>query len=548
MKILLRYLASVGVALALGATTAPALAAPPTGRPATPATFVAPHLQARMAADPNGLLPVIVQLRTPQGPPARGANNQAAANALGLLRQHGKAGSALGIVSGASGRLNASAIRALANNPNVAAIYEDVVFQRRAVSDANLVTAYPAEVKAPAAWQQNTTGAGVTVAVLDSGINPDPDLAGRILTAVNFADPVTTTQDPGGHGTHVAGTIAGDGAKSDGQYIGIAPQANLVDVRVMDAQGNASASSVIAGLQWTVAHAGQYGIRVVNLSLGGTPVADYAHDPVAAAAEIAWLHGLVVVAAARHSRTAEGTPGDVPPRVHGRALHQHGQPSVQDDVLPTWSGWGVPDRGTPKPDIVAPGRRIVSIRVPGSTLDVQNPDRVVTASNGATYFRLSGTSMATGVASRVVALLLQAHPGLKPNQVKAILTGTAAPFGQATGVAVPGPMGGRGALDTQAANTAAAALEANRGLRVANPAAQTLYTLLYGQPLVWKDPAYAGIDWTQVNWANLVWDDFAWDNLVWDNFAWDTLGWDNFAWDNFAWDSVAWTDAAWDAL
>src|SRR5919199_1730055 len=511
MKILLRYLASVGVALALGATTAPALAAPPTGRPATPATFVAPHLQARMAADPNGLLPVIVQLRTPQGPPARDANNQAAANALGLLRQHGKGGSALGIVSGASGRLTASAIRALSNNPSVAAIYEDVVFRRRAVSDANLVTAYPAEVKAPAAWQQNTTGAGITVAVLDSGINPDPDLAGRILTSVNFADALTTTQDPGGHGTHVAGTIAGDGTKSDGQYIGVAPQANLVDVRVMDAQGTASASSVIAGLQWTVAHASQYGIRVVNLSLGGTPVAD--------------PHVITV-----------------------GALDDQGTPSPQDDVVPAWSGWGVPDRSTPKPDIVAPGRRIVSIRVPGSTLDVQNPDRVVTASNGATYLRLSGTSMATGVASGVVALLLQAHPGLKPNQVKAILTGTAAPFGQSTGVAVPGPLVGRGALDTQAANTAAAALEANRGLRVANPAAQTLYTLLYGQPLVWKDPAYAGIDWTQVNWANLVWDDFAWDNLVWDNFAWDTLGWDNFAWDNFAWDSVAWTDAAWDAL
>jgi serine protease AprX len=467
---------------------------------------------------------------------------------LGLLRQHGKAGSALGIVSGASGRLNASAIRALSNNPNVAAIYEDVVFRRRAVSDANLVTAYPAEVKAPTAWQQNTTGAGIAVAVLDSGINPDPDLAGRILTSVNFADALTTTQDPGGHGTHVAGTIAGDGTKSDGQYIGIAPQANLVDVRVMDAQGNASASSVIAGLQWTVAHAGQYGIRVVNLSLGGTPVADYAHDPVAAAAEIAWLHGLVVVAAAGNGGTVVDTPGIDPHVLTVGALDDQGTPSPQDDVLPTWSGWGVPDRSTPKPDIVAPGRRIVSIRVPGSTLDVQNPDRVVTASNGATYLRLSGTSMATGVASGVVALLLQAHPGLKPNQVKAILTGTAAPFGQSTGVTLPGPMAGQGVLDEQAANVAAGALGANRGLRVANPAAQTLYTLLYGQPLAWKDVAYAGIDWTQVSWSNLIWDDFAWDNLIWDNFAWDNLMWDSLNWTNFAWDSIAWTNAAWDSL
>src|SRR5205823_2550086 len=124
---------------------------------------------------------------------ARTAHRDEAATALGLLRQNGKAGSALGILGGASGRLNAAAIRALANNPNVAAIYEDRVYQRTAVSDANLVAAYPAAVNAPAAWQQNTTGAGITVAVLDSGINPDPDIDGRILASGNFADPATTS-------------------------------------------------------------------------------------------------------------------------------------------------------------------------------------------------------------------------------------------------------------------------------------------------------------------------------------------------------------------
>jgi serine protease AprX len=501
-----------------------------------------------MAADPNGLVPVILQLRAPHGPAARTVDNQAAATALGLLRQHGKAGSALGILSGASGRLNATAIRALANNPNVAAIYEDVPLRRRAVSDANLVSAYPAAVNAPAAWQQNTTGAGITVAVLDSGIDPDADLAGRILTSVNFADPLTTTPDPGGHGTHVAGIIAGDGTNSAGQYIGVAPQANLVDVRVMDAQGNASASSVIAGIQWTVSHAGQYGIRVVNLSLGGLPLTDYAHDPVAAAAEIAWLRGLVVVVAAGNTGTAVDTPGIDPFLLTVGALDDQGTPALQDDTLPTWTGWGVPVRGTPKPDIVAPGRRIVSIRAPGSTLDVLNPDRVVTATNGATYFRLSGTSMAAGVASGVIALLLQAHPSLKPNQVKAILTGTAAPFGQLTAAAVPGPIAGRGILDQQAASAALAAMGANYGLRVADPAAHSLYPLLNGQPLVWKDPTLNGIDWSQYNWSNLVWDDAAWDNLSWDAFSWDSLLWDALAWNDAAWDALAWNDAAWDKL
>jgi serine protease AprX len=548
MKPLLRYLASAGAALALALCNVPALAAVGTAVPATPpTTHVSPHLQSRMAADPNGSLPVIVQMRLPRGAPTPVAHSQAATTALGLLRQNGRAGSSLGIVGGASGHLNAVAIRALTNNPNVAAIYEDVVIPRAAVSDANLATAYPAEVNAPPAWLQNTTGAGVTVAVLDSGINPDPDLAARILTSVNFAEPLTSP-DPGGHGTHVAGIIAGDGTKSAGQYIGVAPHANLVDVRVINGAGNASASSVIAGIQWTVANASLYGIRVVNLSLGGLPVTDYEHDPVAAAVEIAWLRGLVVVTAAGNSGIAVDTPGVDPFVLTVGALDDQGTPSLLDDALPVWTAWGTPALGTPKPDIVAPGRRIVSLRVPGSTLDALNPDRVVTATNGATYFRLSGTSMSAGVVSGVVALLLQGHPLLKPNQVKAVLAGTAAPFGQLTATLVPGPVAGRGVVDEQAASAAATALAANRGLRVADPAAQSLYPLLSGQPLVWKNPTLNGIDWTQYNWTKLIWDDAAWDNLSWDAFNWDSLGWNTLNWADAAWDAIAWNDAAWDKL
>src|SRR5207253_3257925 len=119
------------------------------------------------------------------------------------------------------------------------------------------------------------------------------------------------------------------------------------------------------------------------------------------------LHGLVVVAAAGNTAAAVDTPGIDPHVLTVGALDDAGTPSLQDDILPVWTGWGLPTGSTPKPDIVAPGRRIVSIRAPGSTLDVLNPDRVVTASNGATYFRMSGTSMATGVVSGVVALLLQ---------------------------------------------------------------------------------------------------------------------------------------------
>jgi serine protease AprX len=155
--------------------------------------------------------------------------------------------------------------------------------------------------------------------------------------------------------------------------------------------------------------------------------------------------------------------------------------------------------------------------------------------------------MAAGVASGVVALLLQAHPGLKPNQVKAIVMGTAAPFGQLAGVNVPGPIAGKGIPDTRAAIVAGTVVSANRGLRLADPAARTLYGLLNGQRLVWKDPTLNGVDWNQYTWLNLAWDDAAWDNLSWDNFAWDSLAWDSLNWSDFAWDSAAWSDAAWDS-
>src|SRR5262249_16296962 len=160
--------------------------------------------------------------------------------------------------------------------------------------------------------------------------------------------------------------------------------------------------------------------------------------------------------------------------------------------------------GTPKPDLVAPGRKIISLYVPGSSLANLYPDHVVTANNGTTYFRLSGTSQATAVISGTVALLLQSQPSLRPNQVKAMLTGSAAPLGQSTGVIVPSPSTGAGLVNAAVATGGAYnSARANRGLRVANPSAQSLYNLLYGQALVWKDPAYMGTDWTQITWANI---------------------------------------------
>jgi serine protease AprX len=433
-------------------------------------------------------------------------------------------------------------------------------------------------VNADQVWSQGTTGRGVTVAVLDSGVAADPDLvspASRILASVNFADQ-RLVADPGGHGTHVAGIIAGNGTRSAGEFVGIAPEANIVDVRVLSSSGSGRVSSVVRGVEWVLAHRYAYNIRVINLSFGAPTPTSYRTDPMSAAVEIAWRRGLVVVAAAGNSGPARDTvasPGIDPYVVTVGAADDRGTASPRDDTLAAFSSWGTADSNA-KPDLLAPGRRIVSIRVQGSALDSLFPDRVVVAHNGSTYIRLSGTSMAAPVVSGAIALVLQRRPNLSPDQVKAVLVGTAQPFGQDSGVVLPNPAAGSGLLDAFAAAARAPTgtappgsteilpgapviesvaqatrfAPANRGLRPANTFARAMFRVLYGSPLRWKDPTLGGILWGSLTWDSVAWDSVAWDNYDWDSVAWDSIAWDSVAWDSIAWDSVAWDSVAWDSV
>jgi serine protease AprX len=517
-----------------------------------------PELVRQMTADPLKLLPIIVEMQPGTPPFPAAPNQQLAQRALALLAQNGHPIGGLALINSAAGLANAAGITAIGLDPQVAFIYFDSTVPAASVaaSPVPLSTAYPRAVNADQVWQRGPTGSGITVAVLDSGINPDGDLTqpqNRLLAAVNFAGDRGGVADPGGHGTHVAGIIAGNGQRSAGEYVGIAPGANVLDVRVLDRNGNGRISSVVRGIEWVLAHRAQYNIRFINLSLGMPARLLYQLDPLCAAVEIAWQHGVVVVAAAGNGGPAAGSvasPGIDPYVITVGATDDRGTYTVNDDILNGFSAWGTPLGSTPKPDVVTPGRRIVSLRVPGSYLDTLYPDRVTTAQNGATYFRLTGTSMAAPVAVGSAALLLQQQASLNPDRVKAILMGTARPFGSATGGgSLPDPSAaGRGLVDALAAVYSGPRPPANRGQRPADTLARALYPILYGQPLAWKDPNYRGIDWTHLTWTNLAWDNLAWDNLAWDNLAWDNLAWDNLAWDNLAWDNLAWDNLAWDNL
>jgi len=539
----------------------PPLPPPPPPPPTIIQGKIDPDLLALVQANPSALLPVIVEMKPAVPPLVGGANVGLALQALDLLRLNGVPVAALALVNSAAGFANAAGISALSLVPTVAFIHHDrTVGPRQSAAPPpptppdQFSAIYQRVVKAPQVWQQGITGNGVTVAVLDSGVAADPDLtvpANRVLASVNFADQATTT-DPGGHGTHVAGIIGGNGTRSDGQFVGVAPQVNIVDVRVLSTRGSGRISSVIRGIEWTLAHRVAYNIRVLNLSFGAPATLPYVADPLSAAVEIAWRRGLVVVAAAGNTGPDRDTvlsPGIDPYVVTVGATDDQGTRDPQDDTLAWFSAWGGAN-SNPKPDLVAPGRRLVSVRVPGSSLDALFPDRVVSAQNGSTYFRLSGTSQATGVVSGAAALFLAGNPNLPPDQVKAYLVGTTQPYGGDSGPVLPDPIAdGSGLLDAFDATTSASKGQpvpaANSGLRPSDGFARAMYPVLYGTPLFYKDGS--PVVWQSVAWDSVAWDSIAWDSVAWDSVAWDSVAWDSVAWDSVAWDSVAWDSVAWDS-
>jgi serine protease AprX len=276
------------------------------------------------------------------------------------------------------------------------------------------------------------SGQGVTVAVIDSGIDPKHNaLKGRVLYTVDFTGGNGT--DRFGHGTHVAAIIAGQsGLLPDTRmYRGVASGAYLVNLRVLDDNGEGTASSVIEAIDWAIDHRSDYNIRVINLSLGGPVLQPYRDDPVCAAVERALRAGiLVVTAAGNHGQTADGktviggitSPGNSPYAMTVGALDTNGTADRSDDTVASFSSNG-PTRFdlVIKPDIVAPGRRITSAEATGSQLSVNFPQQHVAGNGPNAYIKGSGTSMAAAFVSGAAALLIQERPSLKPLGVKVAL-------------------------------------------------------------------------------------------------------------------------------
>lgn len=294
-----------------------------------------------------------------------------------------------------------------------------------------------------AAWVHEAlgyTGTGVGVAIIDSGVtNWHDDLGSDAV--VHFADFVTNLPlpyDGYGHGTHVAGIIAGSGYDSGGARKGIAPGARLVVLKVLDDAGDGHISDVIAAIDYAVEHRQQFNIRVINLSVAAGVYESYTTDPLTLAAKRAVDAGIVVVTAAgNHGRTSKGqtqyggitSPGNAPWVLTVGATDHQRTAGRSDDVVAPFSSRGptLIDRAA-KPDVVAPGVALESLADPGSTLYTRHPTarlRGTVDTAHAPYLALTGTSMAAPVVAATVALMLEANPSLTPNLVKAILQYTA---------------------------------------------------------------------------------------------------------------------------
>jgi serine protease AprX len=437
-------------------------------------------------------------------------------------------------------------------------------------------------VGAPAYWKAGFTGRGIDIAVIDTGVSPVPGLtsAGKVVNGPDLSFESQADNllylDTFGHGTHMAGIAAGrDGDASaptayvgaNTRFLGVAPDARIVSLKVGDAHGSVDVTQVIAAIDWVAQHAHDAGlnIRVLNLSYGTDSTQSYLVDPLAHAVENAWKKGIVVVAAAGNAgyaadRGSAGLtdPGSDPFVLSVAAANPNGTIATKNDTVATFSSSGCHGTCTKPPDLVAPGTSIVSLRDPGSLIDNTYG---ATATVADRFFRGSGTSQATAVVSGAVALILQQRPTITPDALKRLLTSTSANLPN-----VPQTAQGSGEIDLAAAlkrdtPTYVQAKPASAGNGSIDASRGSIHLVMNGVPLqgeidIFGGPVNttalalsrtAGTAWIDGNWNGHPWSGATWAGTSWAGASWLKSGWSNDAFTRSSWSGVLWSDVAWDA-
>jgi serine protease AprX len=404
------------------------------------------------------------------------------------------------------------------------------------------------QIGARSLWEQGVTGAGVNVAVIDTGVAPVAALSGsKVVAAVDLSteqdDPATAFVDNYGHGTHLAGIIAGRDPEADPAlaaehpewFVGVAPDAGIVSVKVAGRDGRVSLAGLISGIDFVAEHADELDIGVLAIAFNSDWERPYYQDPIAAAVERAWAAGVVVVTAAGNGgATADGlySPANDP-----YVISVGGVEGTDAGFVPV--EWASTGDGTRNPDLAAPGSHIASLRAPGSYADVEHPEGYVDDR----LFLASGSSQSAAVVAGAAALLLDADPGLTPDQVKARLIAGAAPIDGADESTV-----GAGVLDVSVAATAVTDdAEQNwrraRGHRVVRAPGSVIVN--HDAVDSWTSSSWMSSSWMSSSWMSSSWMSSSWMSSSWMSSSWMSSSWMSSSWMSSSWMSSSWMSSSW---
>jgi hypothetical protein len=430
-------------------------------------------------------------------------------------------------------------------------------------------------------WKSGFYGQGVDVALLDSGVLPIDGLRtpNKLVIGPDFSFESRSKSQHGldtfGHGTHMAGIIAGlDSGLSPTSYpstsnnfVGMAPGSRIVSLKLADAHGQTDVSQVVAGIDWVVGHAHDPGmnIRVLNLSFGTDVTKDYRLDPLAHAAEVAWDSGIVVVVSAGNGDTSGGglaSPAFDPGVLAVGTVDTHGTTDTGDDTVATFSKKGNKGQGKRGPDLVAPGVSLVSLRAPGSFIDqTQSKARV-----GDRFFKGSGTSQSAAVVSGAAALILSERPQLTPDQVRDVLQQSASTLGPS----VSQDAQGAGELDLSTAQDIAAQEAPGTAPRLqntrqssrrgpqpgggsgrggdwdGNPALGAYWNGVEWRGAAWMGATLPGITGTNDHGDGATWAGATWAGATWAGATWAGATWAGATWAGATWAGATWASAGWE--
>ena len=518
----------------------------------------------------------------------RAASGDGSAVAAEVTAAGGHVTRILSVVHGVAARIPASAVATLEGMPGIVGVTRDGAVKLTAASGydptADTGSIYNTTLLSGAQsyWNAGYTGRGIDVAVIDTGAVPVNGLSasGKLLYGPDLSfdsqAPNLRYLDGFGHGTHIAGIIAGrDNAAVSGHYagdsadfIGMAPDARVISIKVADSLGNSDVSQVLAAIDWVVQHHADPGlnIRVLNLSFGTDSYQSYLLDPLSFAVEQAWHSGVVVVAASGNAGfAAQGVedPASNPYLIAVGAADTHGTNSTSDDTVAGFSSTG---NGSRNPDMVAPGIHMESLRDPNSYIDSTYPSGYITSR----FFRGSGTSQAAAVVSGAAALVLQQHPGATPDQVKSMLTTTATRLsGQNSSAQGAGELNLSKTLTAPVPLLAAQVYVASTGLGTMEGSRGSVHLTMNGAVLqgekdifghgvstsllasllksgtAWVGGVFNGNTWTGSGWSSNTWSTATWSSNTWSSNTWSSNTWSSNTWSSNTWSSNTWSSNTW---